>query len=65
MRVGLESVRTHDLHDSFASRALALGEGLPIIGWILGHRRITANATDWHRVVTHHSRACMQRSRAQ
>ena len=25
---------------SFASRALALGEGLPIIGRLLGHRRV-------------------------
>ena len=31
-RAGLEDVRMHDLRHSFASRALALGETLPVIG---------------------------------
>ena len=31
-RAGLHDVRIHDIRHSFASRALALGEGLPIIG---------------------------------
>ena len=38
-KAGLHDVRIHDRH-SFASRALALGEGLPIIGRLLGHRRV-------------------------
>ena len=35
-RAGLHDVRIHDIRHSFASRALALGEGLPIIGRLLG-----------------------------
>ena len=38
----------HDLRHSFASRALALGEGLPIIGRLLGHRRIETTARYAH-----------------
>ena len=34
---GLEDVRLHDLRHSFASRALALEESLPVIGKLLGH----------------------------
>ena len=37
-RAGLEDVRIHDLRHSFASRALALGESLTMIGKLLGHR---------------------------
>ena len=33
---GLHDVRVHDLRHSYASRALALGEGLPAIGRLLG-----------------------------
>ena len=36
-RADLEDVRIHDLRHSFASRALALGESLPMIGKLLGH----------------------------
>ena len=36
-RAGLEDVRIHDLRHSFASRALALGESLPMIARLLGH----------------------------
>ena len=32
--------KIHYLCHSFASRALALGEGLPIIGRLLSHRRV-------------------------
>ena len=35
-RAGLEDVRLHDLRHSFASRALALGESLAMIGKLLG-----------------------------
>ena len=37
-RAGLDDVRIHDLRHSFASRALALGESLTMIGRLLGHR---------------------------
>lgn len=47
-RAGLEDVRIHDLRHSFASRALALGEGLPIIGELLGHRRVGTTARYAH-----------------
>ena len=39
-RAGLHDVRLHDLRHSFASRALALGEGLSTIGKHLGPVRI-------------------------
>ena len=39
-RADLPDVRLHDLRHSVASRALALGEELPMIGKLLGHRRI-------------------------
>ena len=35
----LDDVHIHDLRHSYASRALALGEGLPMIGKLLGHTR--------------------------
>ena len=34
---GIEDARIHDCRHSFASRALALGENLPMIGRLLGH----------------------------
>ena len=37
IRAGVEDVRVHDLRHSFASRALALGESLTMIGRLLGH----------------------------
>ena len=36
-RAGIENVRIHDCRHSFASRALALGESLPVIAKLLGH----------------------------
>ena len=47
-RAGLEGVRIHDLRHRFASRALALGEGLPMIGDLLGHRMVTTTARYAH-----------------
>ena len=47
-RAGLEDVRLHDLRHSFASRALALGESLPMIGKLLGHRRVESTARYAH-----------------
>ena len=41
-------VRLHDLRHSFASRALALGESLPAIGRLLGHRRVETTARYAH-----------------
>ena len=43
-RAGLDDVRIHDLRHSFASRALALGEGLPMIGKLLGHTQVQTTA---------------------
>ena len=39
-RAELDDVRIHDLRHSFASRALALGESLPMIGKLLGHTQV-------------------------
>ena len=47
-RAGLADVRLHDLRHSFASRALALGESLPMIGKLLGHARIQTTARYAH-----------------
>ena len=47
-RAGLEDVRIHDLRHSFASRALALGESLSMIGELLGHRRVRTTARYAH-----------------
>ena len=44
----LNDVRIHDLRHSFASRALALGEGLPIIGKLLGHTQVQTTARYAH-----------------
>ena len=48
MRGDLGDVRTHHLRHSFASRALALGEGLPMIGKLLGHSRVQTTARYAH-----------------
>ena len=47
-KAGLEDVRIHDLRHSFAARALALGESLPMIGKLLGHRQIQTTARYAH-----------------
>ena len=47
-RAGLDGVRIHDGRHSYASRALALGEGLPTIGELLGHRKVTTTARYAH-----------------
>ena len=43
-RAGLDGVRLHDLRHTFASRALALGQSLPMIGDLLGHRKVNTKA---------------------
>lgn len=45
---GLEDIRLHDLRHSFASRALGLGESLPAIGRLLGHRQLETTARYAH-----------------
>ena len=47
-RAGLDDVRLHDLRHSFASRALALGESLSMIGKLLGHRKVQTTARYAH-----------------
>ncbi len=47
-RADLPNVRIHDLRHSFASRALALGEGLPMIGKLLGHTQVQTTARYAH-----------------
>jgi len=47
-RARLDGVRLHDLRHTFASRALALGEGLPMIGDLLGHRMVNTTARYAH-----------------
>ena len=47
-RAGVEDVRIHDLRHSFASRALAVGESLSMIGRLLGHTDIGSTARYAH-----------------
>ena len=47
-RAGLNGVRLHDLRHSYASRALALGESLSMIGELLGHRKVQTTARYAH-----------------
>ena len=44
----LNDVRIHDLRHTYASRALALGEGLPVIGRLLGHKEVATTARYAH-----------------
>ena len=47
-RAGLEDMRLHDCRHSYASRALALGESLPMIGKLLGHTQVETTARYAH-----------------
>ena len=47
-RAELDDVRLHDLRHSFASRALALGESLPVIARLLGHAQLRSAARYAH-----------------
>ena len=47
-QAGLEDVRIHDLRHSYASRALALGESLTMIGRLLGHTKVSTTARYAH-----------------
>ena len=44
----LEDVRIHDLRHSYASRALALGESITMIGRLLGHTKVGTTARYAH-----------------
>ena len=48
VRARLDDVRLHDLRHSFASRALALGENLPMIARLLGHSDVQTTARYAH-----------------
>ncbi|MDE0149044.1 MAG: tyrosine-type recombinase/integrase [Rhodospirillaceae bacterium] len=47
-RAGLEGVRIHDLRHSYASGGLLVGEGLPMIGKLLGHTNVHMTARYAH-----------------
>ena len=47
-RAGLHDVRIHDLRHSFASGGLIVGEGLPMIGKLLGHTQVQTTARYAH-----------------
>ncbi|MEQ1756636.1 MAG: site-specific integrase [Micropepsaceae bacterium] len=47
-RAKLDALRIHDLRHSYASGALALGEGLPMIGKLLGHTQVQTTARYAH-----------------
>ena len=47
-RAGISDVRIHDLRHTFASAGLALGEGLPMIGKLLGHTQVQTTARYAH-----------------
>lgn len=47
-RAGLADVRIHDLRHSFASRAVALGESLSMIGQLLGHGQVRSTTRYTH-----------------
>ena len=47
-RAGVKDVRLHDARHSYASRALACGEGLSSIARLLGHSKVTTTARYAH-----------------
>jgi integrase len=47
-RAGLKEVRIHDLRHTFASTAVAAGQGLPMIGKLLGHTQVQTTARYAH-----------------
>ena len=47
-RAGIGNLRIHDLRHSFASGGLLVGEGLPMIGKLLGHNRVQTTARYAH-----------------
>ena len=47
-RAGIGNLRIHDLRHSFASGGLLVGEGLPMIGKLLGHNKVQTTARYAH-----------------
>ena len=47
-RAGIGNLRIHDLRHSFASGGLLVGEGLPMIGKLLGHHKVQTTARYAH-----------------
>jgi len=47
-RAGLKDARIHDLRHTFASTALAAGQGLPMIGKLLGHTQVQTTSRYAH-----------------
>ena len=47
-RAGVKDVRIHDLRHTFASTAVASGQGLPMIGKLLGHKQVQTTARYAH-----------------
>ena len=47
-RAGIENLHIHDLRHSFASGGLLVGEGLPMIGKLLGHNKVQTTARYAH-----------------
>jgi integrase len=47
-RAGLKDVRIHDLRHTYASMAVASGQGLPMIGKLLGHTQVQTTARYAH-----------------
>ena len=47
-RAGLKDARIHDLRHTFASAAIAAGQGLPMIGKLLGHTQVATTARYAH-----------------
>ena len=47
-RAGLKDVQIHDLRHTFASTAVASGQGLPMIGKLLGHTQVQTTARYAH-----------------
>ena len=47
-RAGLTDLRIHDIRHAYASRALALGESLPMIGRLIGHSEVETTARYAH-----------------
>jgi integrase len=47
-RAGVKDVRIHDLRHTFASTAVTSGQGLPMIGKLLGHKQVQTTARYAH-----------------
>jgi integrase len=47
-RAGLKDARIHDLRHTFASAAVAAGQGLPMVGKLLGHTQVQTTARYAH-----------------